>query len=526
MSTPAHDWADQLAASLPPTPRRCAAGSSASCCAVDAKDATIGFAGRRRPGASRSPRWAGRGRRCPTARLGPAPQTGRRRAEARRRRRGRGDRRRRRTRPPRPIRRPLTRCARSRRSAAPWSRMDPHTGRVLAMSGGWSFESERVQPRDPGEAPAGLVVQAVRLSDRARERLHARRPWSLDAPIVDRPGPGPAAVAAGATTREDFLGAATAAAAAREVAQPDDRAPRRRRSAWTRSPRRPSASASSTTCRRRCAMALGAGETTLLRLTAAYCDARQRRQEDRADADRPRAGPHGKTIYRARPAACDGCRQSPGNGQPPPELPDTREQVADPRTAYQMVIDAGRRGAARHRHGGEGGRQAARRQDRHHQRQAATPGSSASRPTWWPASIIGFDQPRTLGPKETGGSIGRADLPRFHDGGAEGRAGDAVPHPAGLRMVRVNPPDGPARQAGEKAIWEAFKPGTEPGRERRAAGADRHRRDGDHRTGRGGRLRLDVRPAAAPAAARAGCIEVSGDPATIEPGDGFSAVSA
>jgi penicillin-binding protein 1A len=41
--------------------------------------------------------------------------------------------------------------------------MDPHTGRVFAMAGGYSFERSSVQPRDPGEASAGLVVQAVRL---------------------------------------------------------------------------------------------------------------------------------------------------------------------------------------------------------------------------------------------------------------------------------------------------------------------------------------------------------------------------
>ncbi len=55
---------------------------------------------------------------------------------------------------------------------------------------------EPVQSRDPGDAAARLLVQAVRVRDRARQRLHA-----LDAgggwAGRDRPGPGPAAVAAG-----------------------------------------------------------------------------------------------------------------------------------------------------------------------------------------------------------------------------------------------------------------------------------------------------------------------------------------
>ena len=51
--------------------------------------------------------------------------------------------------------------------------MDPQTGRVLAMVGGFSYRPEPVQPRHPGAAPARLVVQAARLCRRARQRLHA-----------------------------------------------------------------------------------------------------------------------------------------------------------------------------------------------------------------------------------------------------------------------------------------------------------------------------------------------------------------
>ena len=51
--------------------------------------------------------------------------------------------------------------------------MDPHTGRVLAMVGGFSYAAVRVQPRHAGDAPARLVVQAVRLCGGARQWLHA-----------------------------------------------------------------------------------------------------------------------------------------------------------------------------------------------------------------------------------------------------------------------------------------------------------------------------------------------------------------
>jgi penicillin-binding protein 1A len=38
--------------------------------------------------------------------------------------------------------------------------------------------------------------------------------------------------------------------------------------------------------------------------------------------------------------------------------------------------------------------------------------------------------------------------------------------PRGLRLVRVNPDNGQLAQPGEKAIWEAFLPGTEPNPDR------------------------------------------------------------
>ena len=38
--------------------------------------------------------------------------------------------------------------------------------------------------------------------------------------------------------------------------------------------------------------------------------------------------------------------------------------------------------------------------------------------------------------------------------------------PPGLRMYRVNPGTGLPAGAGEPAIWEGYKPGTEPGKDR------------------------------------------------------------
>src|SRR3546814_5649007 len=46
---------------------------------------------------------------------------------------------------------------------------------------------------------------------------------------------------------------------------------------------------------------------------------------------------HGRTIYRHDLRACEVCQVEAWQNQPPPELPDEREQVVDPATAFQMV---------------------------------------------------------------------------------------------------------------------------------------------------------------------------------------------
>ena len=76
---------------------------------------------------------------------------------------------------------------------APSSRMDPHTGRVKAMVGGLLLRPEQCSTAPsppPGVAPAGLVLQALRLRHRARQRLHAVPP-SCSTSRSRSPAPAP-----------------------------------------------------------------------------------------------------------------------------------------------------------------------------------------------------------------------------------------------------------------------------------------------------------------------------------------------
>jgi penicillin-binding protein 1A len=84
------------------------------------------------------------------------------------------------------------------------------------------------------------------------------------------------------------------------------------------------------------AWALGAGETTMLRLATAYSMLVNGGKKIEATIlDRVQDGT-GKTIYR-HGQACEGCKVEEWTGGPPPVQPDLREQVIDPVTAYQVT---------------------------------------------------------------------------------------------------------------------------------------------------------------------------------------------
>ena len=98
------------------------------------------------------------------------------------------------------------------------------------------------------------------------------------------------------------------------------------------------------------------------------------------------------------------------------------------------------------------------------------------------AAYVGFDQPRSLGKRESGG---RVAAPIVRDFFAEALAGKpAVPFrvPPGIRFVRVERESGALPGPGsDDIIVEAFLPGTEPERRdalQEGAGADGRRESG------------------------------------------------
>ncbi len=209
-------------------------------------------------------------------------------------------------------------------------------------------------------------------------------------------------------------------------------------------------------------MSLGAGETTVLRLTAAYAqlvNGGKKIVPTLVDRVQDR---HGKTILRHDARACTECAATFFTNRDMPALPDTREQLTDPASAYQMVsILQGvvERGTARRI--AELGRPLA----------GKTGTSNDSFDTWFVGFspdlavgvFVGFDEPSTLGDKETGGSVAAPIFKEFM-----GKALAEVPAtpfrmPPGIRLVRVSHASGLPAQPGDRdVIIEAFKPDTVP----------------------------------------------------------------
>ena len=337
--------------------------------------------------------------------------------------------------------------------------MDPHTGRVLAMSGGWSFETSEFNRatqalRQPGSAFKPFVYMT------ALENGYTPATIILDAPIVIDQGPGlplwkpenysqqfygPSTMRLGIEKSRNLMTVRLAQAVGMEKVVDLVR----RFGVIDNLP--PLLS-----------MALGAGETTPLKLTTGYAMIVNGGKHIEASFIDRVQDRRGVTIFRQDDRPCDGCAETTYEGELPPVPPDTREPVTDPGTAYQMVSML--EGVVQR---GTGARASAVGKPL----AGKTGTTNESFDAWFigfsPDLIcgvyIGFDQPKTLGAKEQGAS---AAVPIFTAFMTEALADTpAIPFriPPGIKLVRVDAATGQrATSATETVIFEAFKEGTEP----------------------------------------------------------------
>jgi penicillin-binding protein 1A len=204
--------------------------------------------------------------------------------------------------------------------------------------------------------------------------------------------------------------------------------------------------------------ALGADVTTPLRLTTAYAqivNGGKKITPTLIDRIQDRDG---KTIYRHDDRPCDGCLATFYTDQDMPQVPDTRAQLVDPMTAYQMVhILEGVVERGTGKIVSTVGKPLA----------GKTGTSNDSKDTWFigfspdlaVGVFVGFDDDTTLGRHEVGAT---AAAPIFRDFMAEALK-DKPPTPfripPGIRFARIDAATGQPAQPGDKnVIMEAYKP--------------------------------------------------------------------
>ncbi|MEM9494739.1 MAG: penicillin-binding protein 1A [Pseudomonadota bacterium] len=332
--------------------------------------------------------------------------------------------------------------------------IDPHTGRVLAMVGGFSFQlsefNRAIQAvRQPGSTFKPFVYAA------ALDSGYTPSSTVLDAPFVApgvdswyKPGNYVEGRYGGLSTLRHGIEKSRNTMTARlaqdlgigrimnyvERFQLSDRLPRE------------------------LAISLGSGETTLEKITAAYSvfvNGGKRVEPSIIDRVQDR---NGKTIYRRDNRDCFACNAAAWTGQAEPQLGDAREQVMDPRTAYQItsilegVVVRGTGSAVR------------KVSDKPLAGKTGT--TNDYKDAWFvgfapdlaAGVFVGFDMPQTLGRGEAGGKVAAPVFADFMTNALADQPGIPFRVPSGIRLVRVNAKTGrPATSGDSNVILEAFK---------------------------------------------------------------------
>ncbi|PHS24296.1 MAG: penicillin-binding protein [Robiginitomaculum sp.] len=342
--------------------------------------------------------------------------------------------------------------------------MDPHTGRVLALVGGYSFQQSQfdrvVQAQrqigsafkpfvyaaalDQGYTPASLVLDAPFIADGGNQTR-----FYMPSNYAEGRYYGLSTLRLGVEKSRNVMtvrlaqqiGMAPIVDIGVRVGIYDELSPV-------------------------LAMALGAGESTPWRMVGAYASLVNGGKKIRPTIIDRVQDRDGKTIYRFDERECVGCNHIEGDDTPlrEPRLPDIRPQVIDPITAYQItsimegVVQRGT--ATRLRVIGKP--VAGKTGTTNDYKDAWFLGFS---PDLVVGVYVGFDAPKTLGRGEAGGRVAAPIARDFLLEALKNAPNAPFRIPEGVRLVRVNGRTGELARPGERgSILEAFRPGTEPKR--------------------------------------------------------------
>ena len=340
--------------------------------------------------------------------------------------------------------------------------MDPHTGRVHAVVGGFSFATSQFDralqaKRQPGSSFKPLVYSA------ALDNGYKPTSIVLDAPIEIDQGPGkevwqprnydgtssfgPSTLRLGIEKSRNQMtvrlaqdmGMPLIVEYAKRFGVYDDLLPV-------------------------LAMSLGAGETTLLRMCAAYAalaNGGKQVQPTLIDRIQDRWG---HPLWRHDKRECKGCKAEKWQGQPEPTLGDDRRQIIDPHSAYQMTSmmeGVVQRGTA-----------TIIKKILPNVPVAGKTGTTNDEKDAWfigytadlvVGVFIGYDSPKHLGKGMTGGHVAAPVFGNFLKLALADKKAVPFRIPPGLKLVRVSLRTGLKAMGGEgDTVTEAFKPYEEP----------------------------------------------------------------
>ncbi|RTL73422.1 MAG: penicillin-binding protein 1A, partial [Bradyrhizobiaceae bacterium] len=339
--------------------------------------------------------------------------------------------------------------------------MDPNTGRVLAMSGGFSFDQSQFNRatqayRQPGSSFKPIVYST------ALDNGYTPSSIVVDAPIEIDQGSGNVWRPENYSTGK-YYGPQTlrfglehsvnnmTVRLAQDIGMPIIGEYAKRFGVYDELPNYLS-------------YALGAGETTVMRMVTAYsmiANGGKRVKATLIDRIQDRFG---HTIYKHDQRECRGCDAPEGwHNQPEPTLIDRREQVLDPMTAYQItsmmegVVQRGTATVVR-----EVGKPiAGKTGTTNEEKDAWFVGFS---PNIVVGLYIGYDKPKPLGRGGTGGHLAAPIAKDFLKVALADKPAVPFRVPAGIKLVRVDLKSGMRAGPGDtgRTILEAFKPGTAP----------------------------------------------------------------
>jgi penicillin-binding protein 1A len=339
--------------------------------------------------------------------------------------------------------------------------MDPLTGRVLAMVGGFSYDQSQFNRatqamRQPGSSFKPFVYAA------ALDNGYTPSTVVIDGPIEIDQGPGMPPWRPENYSTGKYYGPSTLRTGielsrntmtvrlAQDVGMPLIAEYAKRFGVYDNLPAYLS-------------FALGAGETTVLRMVTAYSmfdNGGKRIIPTFIDRIQDR---YGRTVYKHDQRECRGCAANKWNNQPEPSLVDRREQVIDPMTAYQItsmmegVVQRGTGTVVK-----QVGKPVA----------GKTGTTNDEKDVWFigfspdlaVGVYLGYDKPRHIGRGATGGHLAAPIVTEFLKVALAEKPAVPFKVPAGIKLIRVDARSGARVGGGEggRVILEAFKPGTAP----------------------------------------------------------------